>query len=108
MEERYNELQDKIFKLGISLIEEGNNINDYNISCLGDIMVTLSTAIDNDADMDMFSRYCSMYSAKKIMDNYSDDVDLDTLFNKIKKDIEGFDGDNDTDFNLDTDLDEDL
>ncbi len=89
MKERHLELQDKIFKLGISLIDEGNASSDYNISCLGDIFITLSTIVDNLEDIDTFSNYCSMFSAKKIIDNFDHGIDLDSIFDKIKKDIKG-------------------
>ncbi len=87
MKERHLELQDKIFKLGISLIDEGNSSSDYNISCLGDIFITLSTIVDDLEDIDMFSNYCSMFSAKKIIDNFDHGVDLHSMFDKIKNDV---------------------
>jgi hypothetical protein len=67
-EERRLELSGKILQMGNSLIKEGESSQDYNVTSSGTVMLLISGLLLSDEDMFLFNQFCSMFSAKKILD----------------------------------------
>jgi hypothetical protein len=67
-EERRLELSGKLLQMGNSLIKEGQSVQDYSVTQSGTIMLLISSLLLSDEDMFLFSEFCSMFSAKKILD----------------------------------------
>lgn len=65
---RRSELSDKLRQMGKALIDEGTNDKDFAVAQSGNIMLLISATIMDDEDMFIFSELCSMFSAKKILD----------------------------------------
>ena len=72
------ELSQKLFEIGQSLMEEGVSDDDYAITQTGTITIMLASIITSDEDTYLFSEMCSMFSAKKIIENIEsiDDTDF--------------------------------
>jgi hypothetical protein len=90
-ETRRLELSGKILQMGTSLIEEGNSMQDYTITQSGTMMLLLSSLLLSDEDTFLFSEICSMFSAKKILDEVEgiDETEfLNNLMNKRKNELE--------------------
>lgn len=90
-ETRRLELSGKILQMGNSLIEEGNSMQDYTITQSGTMMLLLSSLLLSDEDTFLFGEICSMFSAKKILDEVEgiDETEfLNNLMNKRKKELE--------------------
>lgn len=67
-EARRIELSNKILQMGQALIKEGSNQQDVTIVQSGTAMLLISTLFLNERDMFIFSELCSMFTAKKILD----------------------------------------
>ena len=50
-------------------MEEGGDLDDYTITQSGTMMILLSSIILSEEDTFLFSEVCSMFSAKKVLDN---------------------------------------
>jgi hypothetical protein len=68
-EKRRSEISLKILEIGRSLMEEGGDLDDYTITQSGTMMILLSSVILSEEDTFLFSEVCSMFSAKKVLDN---------------------------------------
>ena len=68
IDERHDDLSQKIFKMGHALSKEGINKNDYVISSVGNFMILISGLIYDEKDINLFSELCAMFSAKKVME----------------------------------------
>jgi hypothetical protein len=68
-QKRREDLSTKFQKMGQALVQEGFTISDENIVQSGTIFIILSDLILNDSDMFIFGEICTMFSAKKILDN---------------------------------------
>jgi len=68
-EKRRSEISLKILEIGRSLMEEGGKLDDYTITQSGTMMILLSSVILSEEDTFLFSEVCSMFSAKKVLDN---------------------------------------
>jgi hypothetical protein len=77
-EKRRSEISLKILEIGRSLMEEGGKLDDYTITQSGTMMILLSSVILSEEDTFLFSEVCSMFSAKKVLDNIEgiDESDL--------------------------------
>lgn len=80
---RYNELSQKLFKLGESLANEGREIEDYTITTTGNLMVFIAGLMYDEDDLYFISEIVSMFSTKKVIDFEFDGQELD--MNKIAK-----------------------
>lgn len=83
-EKRRLELSSKILEMGNSLIKEGQLYEDYTITQSGTMMILLSGLLLSDEDTFLFSEICSMFSAKKILDEI-DGVNEDEFINNLMK-----------------------
>ena len=86
-ETRRLELSSKLLQIGHSLLEEGNEIQDYTITQSGSVMLLISGLLLSDEDMFLFSEICSMFSAKKILDA-AEGIDESEILNKFIKKAE--------------------
>lgn len=110
--ERHDELSQKIFKMGNALITEGTTKNDYIITNIGNFMVFISGLIYDKDDVHLFSELCAMFSAKKVLDSQNDTIDKFTdmsedemlsMYEAMRKDIINLDDTEDDDFDEDFD-----
>lgn len=74
---RYNELSQKLFKLGESLADEGREINDYTITATGNLLIFIAGLIYDEDDLFFMSELVSMFSTKKVIDFEFQDEELD-------------------------------
>lgn len=68
-QKRREDLSTKFQKMGQALIQEGFSVSDENIIQSGTLLIILSNLITNDEDMFIFGEICTMFSAKKILDD---------------------------------------
>lgn len=110
--ERHDELSQKIFKMGNGLITEGTTKNDYIITNIGSFMVFLSGLIYDKDDVHLFSELCAMFSAKKVLDSQNDVLDkfgemnedeIVNIYNAMREDMINLDDTEDEDFDEDFD-----
>jgi len=66
---RHLELSAKFIEMGQALMKEGNDKKDYTISQSGSFMVLIGGLLFDENDVQQFGQLCSMFSAKKILDN---------------------------------------
>lgn len=90
-EERKNDISQKFYHMGTSLLEEGLELNEYAITQSATILLMLGSIMNSDEDMFIFSEICSMFSAKKIlldmegMENFDDKRIVTELIKKRKE-----------------------
>lgn len=68
-DDRHLELSSKFMQMGDALLIEGREKNDYVISQSGIFFILLSGLILDEEDVFLFSEMCSMFSAKKVLEN---------------------------------------
>lgn len=68
IDERHDDLSQKIFKMGHALSKEGIDKNDYVITSIGNFMILISGLIYDEKDINLFGELCAMFSAKKVME----------------------------------------
>lgn len=68
-EDRHLDLSAKFIEMGQTLMLEGKTSKDLMISQAGGAMVLLGSLMFDEKDIQLFSEICSMFSAKKIMEN---------------------------------------
>ena len=83
-ETRRLELSDKLKQMGHALLKEGTTNNDFTVAQSGTIMILTSTLLLSDEDMFIFSELCSMFSAKKILDEQEN---IDPIEKEIFKNL---------------------
>lgn len=66
---RKNELSDMILKMGVALENEGHEKDDLAIMHLATFFTLISEIVLSDDDVYEFSNLCSMFGAKKILDD---------------------------------------
>jgi hypothetical protein len=116
IDERHDDLSQKIFKMGHALSKEGINKDDYVITSVGNFMILISGLIYDEKDINLFSELCAMFSAKKVMEakdsqvfNDLRDMDEDEIikmYEKMKEDMTN-PTENDLGFDLNDTEDED-
>ena len=67
-EDRKAEISDKLRMIGQSLVFEGQAKGSYAVAQTGSVIIGLSAIMMNDIETFFFSEICSMYAAKKVMD----------------------------------------
>ncbi len=76
---RHDELSEKLFNIGNTLIKEGTNKEDYTITSVGNFMILVSGIIFEERDVQLFSDLCAMFSAKKVIDSQYGDASTESL-----------------------------
>ena len=74
-EDRHLDLSAKFVEMGQTLMLEGKNSNDLMVSQAGGVLVMLGGLMYDEKDIHFFSQICSMFSAKKIVENMEIAVD---------------------------------
>jgi hypothetical protein len=67
--DRHLDLSSKFIEMGQTLMLEGKTSKDLMISQAGGAMVLLGSLMFDEKDIQLFSEICSMFSAKKIIEN---------------------------------------
>ena len=108
IDERHDDLSQKIFKMGHALTKEGINKNDYVITSVGNFMILISGLIYDEKDINLFSELCAMFSAKKVMEakdsqvfNDLRDMDEDEIIKMYEKMREDMEESNENDLGFD-------
>lgn len=66
---RHLDLSVKLIEMGHALVIEGDEKKDYSIMQTGNIMIFMGGLLSDEKDIYLFAELCSMFSAKKILDN---------------------------------------
>jgi len=66
---RRNEVGLKLIKMGEALMEEGTKNDDFCVLSAGNQLILLSGLITSPKDMEEFGNLCTMFTAKRIMDD---------------------------------------
>ena len=90
-EDRYLDLSAKFIEMGQTLMLEGKNSKDLMISQSGGVLVLLGSLMLNEKDINLLSQICSMFSAKKIVENMERNNDDYTNYLKDKSKSETYD-----------------
>jgi hypothetical protein len=67
--DRQLELSAKLIEMGQALMKEGKEKKDFTITQTGSCMIFLGGLMLDEKDIVLFGQICSMYSAKKILEN---------------------------------------
>lgn len=76
MTDRHLELSGKFLEMGQALIKEGDEKKDYVIKQSGTFFTLIGGLMYDEKDVLLFSELCSMFSAKKVLENMENDLDL--------------------------------
>ena len=90
-EDRHLDLSAKFVEMGQTLLLEGKNSKDLMISQAGGALVLLGGLMYDEKDIQLFSQMCSMFSAKKIVENMERNNDEYTNYLKDKSKSESYD-----------------
>jgi hypothetical protein len=83
---RHEDLSIKFFKMGQSLIIEGQEKKDFTITNVGNFLVFIAGIMLDEDDVDYMSNMFAMYSAKKLLDEHaSTDLDFENIIDIIKQ-----------------------
>lgn len=74
--DRHLELSSKFMEMGHSLMKEGDEKKDYNISQAGSFFILIAGLMFSEEDVFSFSELCSMFSARKVLDNMKENNHL--------------------------------
>ena len=88
---RHLELSAKFIEMGQALMKEVNDDKDYTVSQTGSFMVLIGGLLFDENDVQQFGQLCSMFSAKKILDNMEATKSDMTEFMKLKANGESYD-----------------
>jgi hypothetical protein len=85
------ELSSKFMEMGRALLIEGEEKKDYVISQTGAFFILLSSIMGSEEDVLMFSEICSMFSAKKVLENmHKNNIPLNGMDIRDDKNFEDF------------------
>lgn len=90
-EDRHLDLSSKFIEMGQALMLEGKEKKDYTIAKSGTALVLLGGLMYDEKDMNLFSEICSMFSAKKIVENMEQNNHDYTNYLKEKSKNESYD-----------------
>jgi hypothetical protein len=76
MTDRHLELSGKFIEMGQALVTEGRNDKDYVITSAGTFFTLIGGLMYDEKDVSLFAEICSMFSAKKVLENMDNDMDL--------------------------------
>ena len=69
IKDRHLELSSKLIEMGQALMIEGRENKDLTIAQTGSFMVLIGGLLFDEKDVILFNQLCSMFSAKKILDD---------------------------------------
>jgi|LakMenEpi03Aug12_release.lakeMendotaPanAssembly.Ray.scaffolds.fasta_scaffold785751_2 hypothetical protein len=69
-------LSTSLLEMGVALVNEGEQNNDYSIKQLGNILIFLSAIAINEKDVYDFSELCSLFSSKKLIEQLINNSDI--------------------------------
>lgn len=84
---RRYDLSAKLLEMGKLLLDEGVQNGQYAVGKTGTFLILLGGVILDDDDVTKFEFLCSMFSAKKLMDNMDN---MDSPFPNFNTNEEGF------------------
>jgi hypothetical protein len=76
MTDRHLELSGKFIEMGQALVAEGRNDKDYVITSAGTFFTLIGGLMYDEKDVSLFAEICSMFSAKKVLENMENDMDF--------------------------------
>jgi hypothetical protein len=76
MTDRHLELSGKFIEMGQALVAEGRNDKDYVITSAGTFFTLIGGLMYDEKDVSLFAEICSMFSAKKVLENMENDIDM--------------------------------
>ena len=99
IKDRHLDISAKLIEMGQALMNEGKEGNDYSISQTGSFMILIGGLLFDEKDVYSFGELCSMYSSKKLLENFESvipnfsdlisqkgsDESYEDLINKIRK-----------------------
>ena len=88
--DRHMELSSKLIEMGQALMVEGRDSKDYSVSQTGTFMILLGGLLFDENDVQQFGLLCSMFSAKKVLDNMESAQSPITEFLKKKSNDESY------------------
>jgi hypothetical protein len=81
--DRHLELTSKLIEMGSALMVEGEQNKDYIITQTGTFMILLGGLMFNEEDVEQFGLLCSMFSAKKLLDNI--DIEENSMSSQLNE-----------------------
>jgi hypothetical protein len=76
MTDRHLELSGKFIEMGQALVAEGRKDKDYVITSAGTFFTLIGGLMYDEKDVSLFAEICSMFSAKKVLENMDNDLDM--------------------------------
>lgn len=76
MKDRHLELSGKFIEMGQALVAEGRKDKDYVITSAGTFFTLIGGLMYDEKDVSLFAEICSMFSAKKVLENMDNDMNL--------------------------------
>ncbi len=76
MTDRHLELSGKFIEMGQALVAEGRKDKDYVITSAGTFFTLIGGLMYDEKDVSLFAEICSMFSAKKVLENMENDLDM--------------------------------
>lgn len=80
--DRRLELSGKFIEMGQALIKEGEETNDYTVKQTGAFMILMASTIFSEEDTYMFGELCSMFNAKKMLEDMNSANNPFSAYNK--------------------------
>ena len=66
--DRHLELSAKFIEMGRALMKEGKEKSDFSIAQTGSFLVLMGSLLFDEKDILLFGQFCSLFSARKILD----------------------------------------
>lgn len=85
------DLSSKFIEMGQALMMEGKENKDYAVSQTGTFLILIGGILFDENDVQLFGQLCSMFSAKKVLDNMEATNDDMLEFLKQKSENESYD-----------------
>jgi hypothetical protein len=89
--ERRLDISSKLIEMGQSLMNEGKDNKDFAIAQTGSFMILIGSLLFEEKDVLSFGELCSMYSAKKILENLEKSIPNLSSLIKEKAEDESYD-----------------
>ena len=89
--DRHLVISSKLVEMGNALSKEGNETNDNSILDVGGFMVLIGGVLFSEDDVKLFGQLCSMFAAKKVLDNMDDGAGIFGSLLKSKNSNETYD-----------------
>lgn len=89
--DRHLDVSSKLVAMGNALTKEGREHDDNSITQIGGYMVLIGGVLFSEDDVKLFGNLCSMFAAKKILDNMDDGAGVFGALLKDKNSNETYD-----------------